>query len=141
MHIRPLLATWGADWNLLGPPVWLLFGIGLVGALLNSRFIVIPIHIKRRLFLIFPGVMLLGCVFTVWLGMSSLNFLGVRYFYKFYYVHVQVASMVSLAFAIGFTLDLLRIKDATFNIVGWVYSFFCLGWLALELWWIYDLWQ
>ena len=78
--------------------------------------------------------MLFCCLFTQWIRIRSLTFLGRSYFYKFYYAHLDTAFVISFAFGVAFTVALLRKKERRSRIVGWTFVPFYLILFALTLW-------
>jgi hypothetical protein len=137
VHIEPLFATWDAEWELLGAPVWLFLAVGSVAAFLVSRFSPLPVAVQHRLSLWLPALMLLGCLFTRWIQSRSYSFLGHWYFYKFYYAHLDTAFAVSFAFGLAFTFDLLQTEERRYRIVGWSFVPVYVGLLAAAIWYIH----
>ena len=119
MRIEPILATWAADWKLLGPPVWLSLGLGIIGASSVSRLSPFSPSAQQRLIRLLPVVILLDCLFLIWLKGADLHLFGTWYFYKCYYAHLDTAFIISFAFGSAFVLDLIRLKEHQYKIVRW----------------------
>src|SRR5687768_16430247 len=117
--MSPLLATFSAYWEPLGPPVWLFLGLGLVAAWLVSQFSSLSARMRYRVLLALPAIMAVGCLFTRWIQSRSYSFLGRCYFYKFYYAELDTAFIVCFAFGVAFTLDSLRVRERSNRVVGW----------------------
>ena len=118
MNVPPLLATFAADWNPFGVVFWVAVAMGIAGALLVSRFSWLPVRIRNRILLVSPGIMALGCCFTLWINSRSAAFLGYRYFYKFYFAELDTAFAVFVAFGAGFSLAALRATDRRCRLMG-----------------------
>jgi hypothetical protein len=115
-----LIASGGQSWNLVGPPVWFLLGLGLAGAFCVSRISPLRPRVRFGVLPYLPVVMLIGCVFTRWLRAGSHSFLGAWYFYKSYYAELDIAFILSFAFGVAFTIGVLRCHERRTRIVGWV---------------------
>src|SRR5579863_1533132 len=106
MVMEPLLASWSADWNLLGTPVSLILGCGIACTALICRFSPLSPLAQHRLMLVLPGAMALACLSANWLKTADVELFGVWYFYKTYHAHLDTAFIVGLAFGSAFALDL-----------------------------------
>jgi len=143
VHVQPLFATWAANWDLFGAPVWFFLAAGFIGAFFASRLSPLAVTARQRLLPWLPTFMLVGCLFTRWVRSRSAWFLD-WYFYKFYYAHLDIAFIVCFAFGVAFTLDLLRTPDRGCRIVGWLFVPVYLSLLAGALWYIqgwYESWK
>ena len=135
MHVQPLFATWAADWDLFGAPVWFFLASGIIASFFVSWLSPLVVTSQRRLLPWLPTFMLVGCLFTRWVRSRSAWFLD-WYFYKYYYAHLDIAFIVCFAFGVAFTLDLLRTQDQGCRIVGWLFVPVYLSLLAGALWYI-----
>ena len=128
MNVRPLLATFAADWDPFGAAFWVAVGFGVIGTLLLTPLSRLPAHVHRRVLLVLPGLMALGCFFTRWINSRSADFVTDRYFYKFYFAELDSAFIVFVAFGAGFSLAALRANDTACRFMG---VFFGVLFLAL----------
>jgi hypothetical protein len=136
VHVQPLFATWAAEWELLGAPVWFFLALCCISAFLVCRFSPLSVAVQHRLLPWLPGLMLLGCLFTRWINSRSASFLGHRYFYKFYFAHLDTAFILCFAFGVAFTLDALRAGERRSRVVGWSFVPVYLALLAVAIWYI-----
>ena len=136
VHVEPLFATFAANWDLLGPPVWVFLAVGCGASYLVSRRSPLPVAAQHRLLAWLPATMLLGCLFTRWINSPSASLLSHWYFYKFYYAHLDTAFIVSFAFGVAFTIDALRAKDQRCRVVGWCFVPIYVGLFAVAVWYI-----
>lgn len=123
MYAQPMLASWAADWRLLGAPVWFFLCLGIITALLASSLSPLSVSAKHRLMPWLPALMLLGCLFTRWINSRYASFLSYdyRYFYKFYFAYLDTSFVICIAFGVAFTIDSLRTKDRLCRIAGWIF--------------------
>jgi hypothetical protein len=122
-----LLATFCYDFDLAGRAVWVVLVVAIAGALATARFRFPPEAVQRRLVVLLPAMMLGLCLLTR-LAHSRSWF---DFFYKCYEAQLDIAFIISLAFAAGFTIAALRERHWFSRTCGVVYSAGCV-WLFYE---------
>ena len=122
-----LFATFCYDFDLAGRAVWFVLIVAVVGALATARFRFPSEAVRCRLVVLLPAVMLGLCLLTR-LAHSRSWF---DFFYKCYEAQLDVAFIISLAFAAGFTIAALRERHWFSRTCGVVYSVGCV-WLFYE---------
>jgi hypothetical protein len=133
MIFQSLLGTLSADWDLFAAPVWIFLGIGSAAAFLVSRFSPLSAVAQQRLLTWLPTLMLLGCLLTRWINCHW-------YSNRSYHAYLDGVFLVSLAFGVAFTIDLLRTRHGLCRVAGWIYVPAYIALLAAALWYI-RVWQ
>jgi len=122
-----ILATFCYDFDLAGRSVVVALVLGSAGALATAGFRIPTEAVQRRLVVILPLVMLAFCATTRLV--HSRSWFG--FFYKCYEAQLDIAFLISFAFAVGFTIAALRARHWFSRICGVIYFAGCL-WLFSE---------
>lgn len=122
-----LLVTFCYDFDLAGRAVWTVIIVAIAGAFATAHFRFPSQAVQRRLVVLLPAMMLGLCLLTRLA--HSRSWFG--FFYKCYQAQLDIAFIISLAFAAGFSLAAIRDRHWFSRTCGVVSSAGCV-WLFYE---------